>query len=214
MADFLLAFLTFDPRFHSWLTAAEDDILGFNAFYRWFGADVTARKDLLLPFVAFYRWFCARGVTVGANPWVLFLVFDRLHTPVTVEADIWSSLIVFCNWFCKRATAEVDFLGSCRKYTLSLISSYVSCWRSTEIFCYFSSSIFNMILWASPATLPGSVRRLGAHRLLLYELQIHLIMWWKLKRLFRLALLIWSWSWFFSCCCICFLGSSYYCFLS
>ena len=42
--------------------------------------------------------------------------------PVTVEADILSSLIVFYNWFCKRATAEADFLGSCREYILSLIS--------------------------------------------------------------------------------------------
>ena len=62
-----------------------------------------------------------------------FLVFDRLRTPVTVDADVLSSLIVFCNWFCKTATAEADFLGSCRKYILPLIS-YVCCWRSTEIF--------------------------------------------------------------------------------
>ena len=74
-----------------------------------------------------------------------FIVFDRLRTPVTVEADILSSLIVFYTLFCKRATAEADFLGSCRKYILSLIS-YVSCWRSTEIFLYFSLSISTLTL--------------------------------------------------------------------
>ena len=131
----------------TWLTAAEDVILGFNAFYRWFRAEVTARKDFLLPFVAFYSWFCACGVTVGANLLLHFLVFDGLRTPVTAEADILSSLTVFYNWFCKRATAEADFLGSCRKYVLSLIS-YVSCRRSTEIFLYFSLSISRLILRA------------------------------------------------------------------
>ena len=130
-----------------WLTAAEDVVLGFNAFYLWFVAEVTARKDFLLAFVAFYRWFCACGVTVGINLLLHFLVFDRLRTPVTVEAVILISLIVFHNWFCKRATAEADFLRSCRKYILSLIS-YVTCWRSTEIFLYFSSSISTLILWA------------------------------------------------------------------
>ena len=95
----------------------------------------------------FYRWFRACGVTVGANLLFHFLVFDRLHMPVTVEADILSSLIVFYNWFCKRATAEADFLVSCRKYILSLIS-YVSCWRSTELFLKFSLSISTLILWA------------------------------------------------------------------
>ena len=58
-----------------------------------------------------------------------------LHTPVTVEADILSCLIVLYNWFSKR-TAEEDFLGSCRKYILSLIS-YVTCWRSTETLFFF-----------------------------------------------------------------------------
>ena len=137
---FYLLFLTFDLRLRTWLTAAEDVIFGFNAFYRWFGAEVTARKDFLLPFVAFHRWFCACGVTVGANLLLHFLVFDRLRTPVTVEADSLSSLIAFYNWFCKRATAEADFLGCCRKYILSS-SSCVSCWKSTEIFFYFSLSI-------------------------------------------------------------------------
>ena len=103
------------------LTAAEDVTLGFNAFYRWFGAEANARKDFLLPFVAFYRWFYACGVTVGANLLLYFLVFDRLRTPVTVEADILSSSIVFYNWFRKTATTVADFLGSCRKYILSLI---------------------------------------------------------------------------------------------
>ena len=135
-------------RFCTWLTAAEDVILGFNAFYRWFGAEVTARNTFYcFTFVAFYRWFCACGVTVGANLLPNFLVFHRLRTPVTVEADILSSLIVFYNWFCKRATAEADFLCSCRKCILSLIS-YVSCWRSIEIFLYFSLSISTLILWA------------------------------------------------------------------
>ena len=98
------------------LTAAEDVILDFNAFYRWFRAEVTSRKDFLLPFVAFYRWFCACSVSLGANLLLHFLVFGRLCAPVTVEADILSSLIIFYDWFCKRATAEADFLGSCRKY--------------------------------------------------------------------------------------------------
>ena len=80
--------------------------------------------------------FCACGVIVGANILLHFLVFDRLRTPVTVEADILSSLIVFYDWFCKRNTGEADLLGSCRKYILSLIS-YVSCWRSTEPFYIF-----------------------------------------------------------------------------
>ena len=124
-----------------------DVILGLNAFYRWFGAGVTARKDFVLPFVAFYRWFCACGVAVGANLLLHFLVFDRLRTPVAVEADVLSSLIVFHNWFCKRATAVADFLGSSRKYILSLIS-HVSCWRRTETFLYFSLSISTLILWA------------------------------------------------------------------
>ena len=114
--EILLAFLAFDLRLRTWLTAAEDIILGFNAFYRWFRAEVTARKDFLLPFVAFYPWFCACGVTVGANLLLHFLVFDRLRTPVTVEADILSSSIVFYDWSCKRATGEADFLSSCRKY--------------------------------------------------------------------------------------------------
>ena len=105
-----------------WLTAAKDAIYGLDAFYRWFHAKMTARKDFLLAFVAFYRWFCACRVTVGANLMRNFLVFDRLRTPVTMEADISISLIVFSNWFCQRATAEADFLGSCRKYILSLIS--------------------------------------------------------------------------------------------
>ena len=73
-------------------------------------------------------------MTVGANLLLNFLVLDRLHTPLTVEADILSSLIVFYNRFCKRATAEADFLGSCRKYILSLISLYVSRWRTTDTF--------------------------------------------------------------------------------
>ena len=77
---------------------------------------MTTRKDFLLALVAFYRWFCACGVTVGANLLLNFLVFDRLRTPATVKADILSSLIVFYTWFCKRATAEADFLGSCRKH--------------------------------------------------------------------------------------------------
>ena len=124
----------------TWLTAAEDAILGFNAFYRWFRAEVTARKDFSLAFVAFYHWFCACSETVEAHLLLNFLVFDRIRTPVTVEADILSSLIVFYNWFCKRATAEAYFLGSCRKYISSLIS-YVSCWRSTKIFLFFSLSI-------------------------------------------------------------------------
>ena len=98
------------------LTTAEDVILDFNAFYRWFRAEVTSRKDFLLPFVAFYRWFYACSVTLGANLLLHFLVFGRLCAPVTVEADILSSLIIFYDWFCKRATAEADFLGSCRKY--------------------------------------------------------------------------------------------------
>ena len=92
-----------------------------------------------------FTFYC--GVAVGANLLLNFLAFDRLRTPVTVEADILSSLIVFHNWFCKRATAEEDFLGSCRRYILSLIS-YVSCWRSTEIFEKFSLSISTLILWA------------------------------------------------------------------
>ena len=121
--------------------------IAFNAFYRWFRAEVTARKDFLLAFVAFNRWFCACDMTVGANIWLHFLVFDRLRTPVTVEADISSSLILFYFWFRKRATAEADFLGSCRKYILSLIS-YVSGWRSNEIFLYFYLSILTLILWA------------------------------------------------------------------
>ena len=129
------------------LTAAEDVTLGFNAFYRWFGAEANARKDFLLPFVAFYRWFYACGVTVGANLLLYFLVFNRLRTPVTVEADILSSSIVFYNWFRKTATTVGDFLGSCRKYILSLIL-HVRCWRSTEIFLHFSLSVSTMILWA------------------------------------------------------------------
>ena len=72
----------------------------------------------------------------GSNLWLYFLVFDRLRTPVTEEAD----LITFYNWFCKRATAEADFLGSCRKYILSLIS-HVSRWRSTKIFLILSLRI-------------------------------------------------------------------------
>ena len=80
--------------------------------------------------------FCACGVIVGANLLLHFLVFDRVRMAVTVEADILSSLIVFYNWFWKRATAEADLLGSCRKYILSSIS-YVSCWRSTEPFYIF-----------------------------------------------------------------------------
>ena len=116
--------------------------LGFNAFYRWFRAEVTARKDFLLAFVAFYRWFCACDVTVGANLLLHFLVFDRLRRPVTVEADILSSLIVFYNWFCKKATVKADFLGSCRKNILSLIS-FISWWRSNEIFYIFFFKYFN-----------------------------------------------------------------------
>ena len=75
---------------------------------------------------------CVCGVTVRANLLLHSLVFGRLRTPVTVEADILSSLMVFYDRFCERATAEADFLGSCREYILSLIS-YVKCWRSTEI---------------------------------------------------------------------------------
>ena len=90
---------------------------------------------------------------MGANLLLNFLGFDRLRTPVVVVADILSSVIVFYNWFCKRATAEADFLGSYRKYILSLIS-YVSCWRSTEIFSYF---IFSLILWAIYVLDYGSV---------------------------------------------------------
>ena len=142
----LLAFLPFDLRLRTWLTAAEDVILGFNAFYRWFGAGVTARKDFLLPFVTFYRCFCACGVTVGANPLLHFLVFDRLRTSVTVEADIWSSLNLFHKWFCKTATAEADFLGSCRKNILSLIS-YVSCRRRPENFFYFPLRLSLIHIW-------------------------------------------------------------------
>ena len=138
------------------MTAAEDVILCFNAFYRWFGAEVTARKDFLLPFVSFYRWFCACGVTVWANILLHFLVFDRLRTPVTAEADILSSLIVFYNWFYQRATAEADFLGSCRKYILSLIS-HVSCWRSTEIFLYFSLSISTLTAGADVLDVLGQI---------------------------------------------------------
>ena len=49
-------------------------------------------------------------MTVGVNLLINFVVFDRLRTPVTVEADILSSLIVFYNYFFKRATAEADIL--------------------------------------------------------------------------------------------------------
>ena len=58
---------------------------------------MTAREDFLLAFVAFYRLICVCGVTVRANLLLNFLVFDRLRTLVTVEADILSSLIVFYN---------------------------------------------------------------------------------------------------------------------
>ena len=75
-----------------------------------------ATEDVSLGFNAFYRWFCACGVTVGANLLLNFLVFDRLRTPVTVEADLLSSLVVFYNWFCKRATAEADFLAQYTSY--------------------------------------------------------------------------------------------------
>ena len=78
---------------------------------------------------------------------------------MTVEADILSSLIVFYNWFRKRATAKADFLGSCRKCILSLIS-YVSCWRSTEIF--FISAVRGP-RWprGAPAREPGGPRPTG-----------------------------------------------------
>ena len=60
-------------------------------------------------------------MNLGANL-LLDLVFDRLRTPVTVEADVLSSLLAFYKRFWKRGTAEEDFLGSCRKCILSLIS--------------------------------------------------------------------------------------------
>ena len=58
---------------------------------------MTARKHFLLAAIAFYRSFCACVVTVGANLFVDFLVFDRLRTPVPVEVDILIFLIVFYN---------------------------------------------------------------------------------------------------------------------
>ena len=39
--------------------------------------------------------FARASMTVGANIFVDFLVFDRLRTPLTVESDILSSLIIF-----------------------------------------------------------------------------------------------------------------------
>ena len=99
-------------------------------------------------YYALLHCICACGVTVGENLLLHFLVLDRLRTPVTVEADVLNSLIVFYNWFCKRATAEADFLGSCRKYILLLIS-IVSCWRSTEVFFFlyiFFFKYFNIDL--------------------------------------------------------------------
>ena len=118
--------------------------------YRWFGAKVTARKDFLLPFVAFYRWFCACGVTVGANLWleVHFLVFERLRTPVTVEADILSSLIVFDNRFCKmtKMTFRAIALSSNRKrttntrnviFTVAILPSYYQLvWFQINFSCF------------------------------------------------------------------------------
>ena len=41
-------------------------------------------------------------MTVGANLLINFLVFDRLRTPVTVEADILSCLIVFITDFARE----------------------------------------------------------------------------------------------------------------
>ena len=128
-----------------WLTAAEDVTLGFKAFYRWFRAEVTARKDFLLAFVAIYCWFCACGVTVGATLVLNFVLYDRLCTPVTVEADILSFLIVFYNWFCKRATAEVI----CRRWTgfiWSLLVTQVvtlTTFINGGVFCY--SFVFMLI---------------------------------------------------------------------
>ena len=99
--EILLALLTFDLRLRTWLTAAEDVIFGFNAFY---------------------RWIRASGMTVGANLLLNFLVFDRLRTSVTVEADILSSLIVFYDWFCKRANCRSKPLFY-RQLGLSIMSS-------------------------------------------------------------------------------------------
>ena len=88
---------------------------------------MTAKKDILLPFVAFYRWFCACGVTVGANLWPHFLVFERLRTPVTVEADILISLIVFDNWFCKmtKMTFRAIALRQTENEQLTLETSFL-----------------------------------------------------------------------------------------
>ena len=58
---------------------------------------MTAQKDFLPAVVAFNGRFCACAVNVGANLFLTFLVFERLRTPVIVEADIVSSLIIFYN---------------------------------------------------------------------------------------------------------------------
>ena len=53
---------------------------------------MTAKKNFLLPLLHFIVDIVG---TVGTNLLLDFLAFDRLRTPVTVEADILSSLIVF-----------------------------------------------------------------------------------------------------------------------
>ena len=146
--EILLAFLTFDPRLPRWLTSAKDVILCFNAFYRLFRAEVTARKKLFTSLCCILSLILRVRCDCGSKSFTHFLVFDGLRTPVTVQADILSSLILFCNWFFKRATAEADLVGSCWKYILLLIS-FVSCWRSTEIFLYFPLNISTLTLWAT-----------------------------------------------------------------
>ena len=111
--------------------------LGGNLLVRRSGT--TSRGTVLLV-------FCLRMPRLPLTVVLTIFVGLKWIAPVTVEADILGSLIVFYNWFCKRETADADFLGSCRKYILSLIS-YVSCWRSTDIF--FSLSISALILWAT-----------------------------------------------------------------
>ena len=112
--------------------------LGGNRLVRRSGT--TSRGTVLLV-------FCLRMRRFPLTLVLTIFVGMKWIAPVTVEADFLSSLIVFYNWFWERATAEADFVGSCRTYILSLIS-YVSCWRSTDIFLCFSLSISTLIVWA------------------------------------------------------------------
>ena len=68
-------------------------------------------------------------MTVGANRLLHFLVFDRLRTPVTVEADLLNSLIVFITDFSREQLPKVYFINDFVRKLLEQQCDFV-------IFCF------------------------------------------------------------------------------